>query len=191
MFVYTNLAFNTSQFLLIFSTCIRISEWKSESGRRCNNISYPAFVRIELRYSTCIFIWCNCFIDGEGKEMSNVYDRAFMVKIILSQLVFTCSEQWRRTNVFILNFEQIWHIVLVFPLVALDEVTPTGIAIYQSLFKKIYRNKIPRQNRNVQIIMSKICPCFTWTETSMIHFSKSLSWFAPIIGFCTSFITIL
>ena len=29
----------------------------------------------------------------KGKEMSNVYDRAFMVKIILSQLVFTCSEQ--------------------------------------------------------------------------------------------------
>ena len=51
----------------------------------------------------------------------------------LSQPVFNCSKSkmetlkhWRRSGVFIANFEQISHIVLRFPSLTLNKLTPVG-----------------------------------------------------------------
>ena len=39
------------------------------------------------------------------------------------------SRQWRRFGVFIVNFEQILDIVLVFPLLYLNKKNPAGVKI--------------------------------------------------------------
>ena len=55
-----------------------------------------------------------------------------------SNLAFTCSKSitenaqrlsWHRSSVFIVNFEQILHIVLLFSLLTLDKYMPAGLLL--------------------------------------------------------------
>ena len=57
---------------------------------------------------------------------------------ICSKLTITIPKQnqWRRSGVFIVNFEQISHIVLVVPLLALNNQMPAG-----TFLKKVFRNE--------------------------------------------------
>ena len=84
---------------------------------------YPTLVQIypsvhQIIVSQQAFTWSKSTI--ETPEQCVMYE-------ICSKLKTTERHHWRRSVVFIVNFEQISHIILVFPLLTLNKQMPAGL----------------------------------------------------------------
>ena len=82
-----------------------------------------------------IFIQMFCLIFPDDIYLFKVNNAN--IRPVCSKLAIKTSERrhwrhWRRSDLFIVNFEQISHIVLVFPLLTLNKYIPAGICYFMT-----------------------------------------------------------
>ena len=58
----------------------------------------------------------------------------------------TRTTPWRRSGVFIVNFEHFSHLVLVFPLLTLNMKLPDGIPIQNSVYQPLHAQGLNKSN---------------------------------------------
>ena len=102
--------------------------------------SIPFIVRSQCFEISEMFIWChyNCILKSKTLPKTKICfqkRRSLILKKYLETGAFTfrkstveTSDQFRRSDAFIVNFEQISHIILVFSLLTLNNQTPTGLS---------------------------------------------------------------
>ena len=80
------------------------------------------------------------FSNPTGKYMLKVNNKSLILLYWLSSKLIIKTPEWRRSGVFIVNFEHISNLVLVFILLTLNRYMPTGIdqCVSFILYRKLY-----------------------------------------------------